>query len=212
MKVGRRLAIGLATLLMVTSGVASALEKRAYSVEVSDGDFEIRAVAPAVVAETLVEGDFEDAGNTAFRILVAYISGENEASESLAMTAPVTQETAGEKIAMTAPVTQEDVGGAYRFTFLMPSARPLETLPTPRDERVRLRREAGGRFASVTYSGFWSRRNYQRHLDALREWMQARGLEAAGDPVWARYDPPFMPWFWRRNEILVPLAAQRPAP
>ena len=38
MKVGRRLAIGLATLLMVTSGVASALEKRAYSVEVSDGE------------------------------------------------------------------------------------------------------------------------------------------------------------------------------
>jgi hypothetical protein len=26
-----------------------------------------------------------------------------------------------------------------------------------------------------------------------------------GEPVFARYNPPFMPWFLRRNEILVPV-------
>ena len=35
--------------------------------------------------------------------------------------------------------------------------------------------------------------------------MNLRALEPTGDPVWARYDPPFMPWFWRRNEILIPV-------
>ena len=35
--------------------------------------------------------------------------------------------------------------------------------------------------------------------------MRNRGLRIAGDPVWARYNPPFAPWFLRRNEILVPV-------
>jgi hypothetical protein len=30
-------------------------------------------------------------------------------------------------------------------------------------------------------------------------------LVKAGEPVWARYDPPFMPWFLRRNEVLIPI-------
>jgi hypothetical protein len=31
-------------------------------------------------------------------------------------------------------------------------------------------------------------------------------LKLTGEPVYARYDPPFMPWFLRRNEILVEIA------
>ena len=30
-----------------------------------------------------------------------------------------------------------------------------------------------------------------------------RGLTAIGEPVFARYDPPFMPWLLRRNEIQI---------
>ena len=26
---------------------------------------------------------------------------------------------------------------------------------------------------------------------------------ATGEPVFARYNPPFMPWFFRRNEVLI---------
>jgi hypothetical protein len=39
----------------------------------------------------------------------------------------------------------------------------------------------------------------------LEEYIQKRGLTIAGAPVWARYDPPFMPWFLRRNEVLIPV-------
>jgi len=31
------------------------------------------------------------------------------------------------------------------------------------------------------------------------------GWKRLGTPVWARYNPPFMPWFMRRNEILIPV-------
>ncbi|MGD2185616.1 MAG: heme-binding protein [Desulfobacterales bacterium] len=35
--------------------------------------------------------------------------------------------------------------------------------------------------------------------------IEKRGLKSIGEPVWARYDPPFMPWFLRRNEVLIPV-------
>jgi hypothetical protein len=29
------------------------------------------------------------------------------------------------------------------------------------------------------------------------------GLTTNGEPIWARYDPSWSPWFLRRNEVLV---------
>ena len=33
--------------------------------------------------------------------------------------------------------------------------------------------------------------------------IEERGLRPVGEPIFARYNPPFMPWFLRRNEVLV---------
>ena len=183
-----------------------AYERRAYDVVEQAGRFEVREYRPAIVAETLVEGDFDEVGNDGFRILAAYIFGENEARRSIEMTAPVTQEPSSQKIAMTAPVTQEAAERGYRVTFMMPSEYTLETLPQPKDPRVVLRTEPGGRFASIRYSGFWSTSRYERHLGELRVWMGEQGLDATGSPVWARYDPPWTLWFLRTNEILIPVS------
>ncbi len=59
------------------------------------------------------------------------------------------------------------------------------------------------RVAAIRYSGFWSRSRYDDHERKLREWIDQRGLEPISEPVWARYDPPFMPWFLRRNEVVI---------
>ncbi len=121
------------------------------------------------------------------------------------MTAPVAQQREGEKIAMTAPVGQEALSNHWAVTFMMPTNYTIETLPQPTDDTVRLRAIPARRMAAVQYSGTWSQQRYERNLARLREWMKAQGLAAAGDPVWARYNPPFTPWFLRRNEVLVPL-------
>ena len=186
-------------------GVAMATEKAAYRAERTDGDFQVRRYSPQVVAEILVDGTLEEAGNKAFGPLFGYISGANQAKGKIAMTAPVTQQRDGEKIAMTAPVGQEAVGNRWAVTFMMPANTTLETLPVPTDEKVRLRAIPARRLAAVRYSGTWSQQGYEHHLAQLREWMKAQGLAAAGDPVWARYNAPFTPWFLRRNEVLVPL-------
>jgi len=197
------LAAGLA--FGAAGGVAMGIEEAAYTVERTDGDFQVRRYAPQIVAETLVDGTLQDAGNRAFGRLFGYISGENRARGKIAMTAPVTQQRDGEKIAMTAPVAQEAVSNRWAIAFTMPANCTMETLPQPEDPKVSLRAVPARRMAAVRYSGTWSRRRYERNLDRLRAWMKANRLTAVGDPVWARYNPPFAPWFLRRNEILLPL-------
>ncbi|HSO06557.1 MAG TPA: heme-binding protein, partial [Pelomicrobium sp.] len=62
--------------------------------------------------------------------------------------------------------------------------------------------------AARTYSGTWSRENYRENERALLEAVEQAGLKPAGEPVWARYNPPLMPWFLRRNEVLVEVRPQ----
>ena len=82
-------------------------EQQPYEVVQSYPTFELRRYPAHLVAEVSVQGPFEDAGNRAFRPLFGYITGQNESARSVAMTAPVVQETAtSEKVAMTAPVVQ----------------------------------------------------------------------------------------------------------
>jgi hypothetical protein len=195
--------LGVSSLLVVKS--AMAIEKAKYTVLEKEDGFEIRQYDPQIVAETFVDGDLEEVGNEGFRRLYAYISGENTKKQSISMTAPVVQQAGSEKISMTAPVKQEKVDNQWRITFLMPAEYTLETLPEPDDARVELAQEPGRIMAAVKYSGTWSEEGYEENKALLEEYIQKRGLTKTGAPVWARYDPPFMPWFLRRNEVLIPV-------
>ena len=124
------------------------------------------------------------------------------------MTAPVSQEQPGEKIAMTAPVSQQRAQGQWAVSFMMPAEYTLETLPAPLDPRITLRQVPARRVAAVRYSGFWSEEKYRLHREKLEQWLAASGLAASGEPVWARYNAPFTLWFLRRNEVLIPVAAE----
>jgi hypothetical protein len=183
-----------------------AVEEAGYQVVSSDRSFEVRRYQPMLVAEVEVSGDFEDAGNVGFRPLADYIFGNNVARTQISMTAPVTQQSAvGEKIAMTAPVMQQAAGQRQIVRFTMPAGYTLETLPAPRNPLVKLKRVESATYAVVRYSGRWTEQNYRENLATLQREIAARGLVAAGAPVWARYDAPFKPWFMRRNEIMIPV-------
>jgi hypothetical protein len=189
---------------------AMAVEEAEYTVIKTDGAIELRDYEPSIVAETLVQGDFEDASSKAFRTLFRYIDGENEARDKIAMTAPVSQKQGSQKIAMTAPVSQEASKGGWLVSFMMPSSFTMDTIPVPLDDDVKIRQIPAYRAAAIRYSGFWSEKNYERHLAELERWMKSQNLQAAGPAVWARYNAPFTPWFMRRNEILVPVISTSP--
>jgi hypothetical protein len=181
--------------------MAHAIEEPKYTVVQQLDDIELREYAPYIVAEVVVPGPAGEAGNQGFRLLAGYIFGKNKGERKIAMTAPVAQTPTPQKIEMTAPVTQTPTEGGFVVRFMMPGEFTLETLPEPLDPQVKLKQVAGGRFAVIRYSGFWSDGNYEEHLAKLRRGVAASGLRTTGDPIYSRYDPPWVPWFARRNEI-----------
>jgi hypothetical protein len=192
-----------ALLLLFHWGSAMAIEEPAYTVVRKEDSFEVRRYEPCVVAATVVDAAAEDAGNQGFRILAGYIFGQNKGARRIEMTAPVAR--APIKIEMTAPVAQSATAAGYEIQFAMPRQWTLETLPEPADPRVKLRAVPARTLAALAYSGTWSQDRYEEHLKILEAALAKAGLQWHGAAIWARYDPPWVPWFWRRNEILLEL-------
>jgi hypothetical protein len=192
--------IGLAFVFLFASS-AMAIEEPAYKIESKTDDYEIRAYDKVLVAETSVKSGFEEAGNEAFRILADYIFGNNKSRAKITMTAPVTQQPSSEKISMTAPVTQTAESGGYVVQFVMPKEYSIETLPTPVDQRVKIREMPGRRVAVHRYSGSWSEGKYQEELAEFRAALSRDRLATVGEPILSRFNSPFSLWFLRRNEI-----------
>ncbi|WP_299440776.1 heme-binding protein [uncultured Phycicoccus sp.] len=179
-------------------------EQQPYELVERYSGFELRRYPSHVVAEVSVRGSFEEAGSRAFRALFGYISGQNESARSVAMTAPVVQEVAGsERVAMTAPVVQtETAEGEYLIAFVLPATLTAETAPVPSNPLVRVRALPARLAAARRFSGRWTESAYRRHLADLESEIAQAGLQPIGRPRFASFDPPYMPWFLRRNEVV----------
>jgi len=200
----------LAVALAVAPIVTRATEEPDHEVlRTLDNNVEIRHYAPYVVAEVFVRGSADTAGNDAFPILAGYIFGKNKGERRMAMTAPVTQTPAPVKLEMTAPVIQTAVADGWIVQFVLPKGVTLDLAPEPIDSRVKLREVTGRHIAAIRYSGFWSTDNYEGHLDKLRAVLTSEGFVWSGEPVFSRYNPPFTPWFLRRNEIWLSLSSEQ---
>jgi len=184
-----------------------ATEEPEYQVVRTLPDVEIRQYAAYAVAQVLVSGPAGDAGNQAFPILAGYIFGKNKGEKTFAMTAPVTQAAVPVKLEMTAPVTQSAAPGGFLVQFVLPKGVTAASAPEPLDARVQLREVLPGQVAVIRYSGFWSESNYNEHLAKLQAALRGANLAWTGEPVYSRYNAPFTPWFMRRNEIWLHLAA-----
>ncbi len=189
-----------AALLAVTS-VAHAVQEPRYVVLQHNEVYEVRRYESYLVAEVIVPGPADDAGNQGFRILGDYIFGKNKGERKIAMTAPVSQTPVPTKIDMTAPVTQAAVDGGFLVQFVMPQGSTLATIPEPLDPRVQFREISGQTVAVIQYSGGWSGRNYEQHLLKLRKALADANIEPRGEPVFSRYNAPYVLPFLRRNEI-----------
>jgi len=181
------------------------LEEPKFTVFLHKGDFEVRDYQAAVAAEVTVVGDQHAAARKGFRLLAGYIFGGNTRRHSIPMTAPVARERANEKVAMTAPVTQTEANGAWKVRFTMPSAYSLATLPEPNDPEVKLISVAPARFAVVRFSGTARKENLEANAKKLVAFAKAQHLRLIGAASLAQYNPPWTPWFMRRNEVLIPV-------
>ncbi|WP_445155135.1 SOUL family heme-binding protein [Arthrobacter sp. Hor0625] len=211
-------------------------EQQPYELVRQYPHFELRRYPPYVVAEVRVNASFDRAGNAAFRHLFNYISGNNTAAQKLAMTAPVLQAAgsavagSAQKLAMTSPVLQSgplpgnatgasngpgtgNAGPAeFVVAFVLPAGVSAATAPVPTDPLVQIRAVPGALAAVVRFSGSGSEAAFARRNEGLQAALALAGLTALGPPRFARFDPPFKPWFLRRNELVQDVAEPGNAP
>jgi hypothetical protein len=153
--------------------------------------FEVRRYPEHLVAQVEVRSSFTAAGNKAFPALAGYIGGRNRQSR---------------KVAMTAPVLQEQVDDAFVIGFVMPADMNPDDQPEPSDKSVTTRVVPAQTAAAARFSGRWTRASYEQQTDRLLQAVKEAGFEPVGEPRFARYDPPWTPWFLRRNEVLLAVA------
>ncbi|MFH5835168.1 SOUL family heme-binding protein [Proteiniclasticum sp. C24MP] len=169
----------------------SKYETAPYKVVEKEGSFEIRqydAFYTAAVEEDTLEGSY------GFRQIFDYISGSNEDQTKISMTTPVFNEMKEEHI------TTE---------FVMPSKYSDDAPPNPSSPRVKIRRNEPRLTASVTFSGSATEKKIKDHEKELLVWIRKKGLNPSGNFRLARYNPPFIPPIFRRNEILIDVQTQR---
>ena len=187
-----------------------ATEEPRFSIIEKSEPFELRSYAPQLIAEVKVEGDLDTASSQGFRLIAAFIFGQNQVSEKISMTAPVAIETAqSTKIAMTVPVgieaSKDSAKGVSQwvFSFVMPSEYTMATLPKPLNPLVSIRELPAQRRAAITFSGFYNEAKVLEKTKALEDWIKSKQWQSIGSPQFARYNPPWSIPFMRRNEILI---------
>ncbi|TYL38243.1 heme-binding protein [Natronococcus pandeyae] len=194
--------------------VIKTTERVPYDTLDSADDFEIRRYPQTVLVETTAESE-----NDAFWRLYRYITGENEASEEIAMTAPVassgesipmtapvrTTRGDGESVAMTAPVRTDRAAETVSMAFYLPPEYTPESAPMPTDPSVRLVVDPPQTVAARRFSWYATDGRVERNERALLEALGERGLEARGKPVLYQYNDPWTPPFMRRNEVVAPV-------
>jgi len=184
-----------------------AVEEPKFTVLEKEDSFELRAYAPKLIAEVLVDGELSEASSKGFKLIADFIFGNNKAqsgkSETISMTAPVAVKASSEMISMTAPVGMQQSNIGWRVYFVMPSEYTLQTLPKPNNPLVMIKQITRQKFAVIRFSGLVDEEKMTKKQSELNQWIDRKNFKAVSNPELARYNPPWTLPFIRRNEIMV---------
>ena len=173
-----------------------------YSVIRKDGDIELRKYTNYIKAEVEIdESSHREAIFKGFRILADYIFGNNLGNKKMDMTTPV-QVSEGLKFAMTKSVTISS-DDTYSVAFIMPSAYTLATLPEPKNPGITFSQVEPKVMAVIGFSGFYREGQVEKAKMKLKHWLENEDIKYVNSFIAAGYDPPWVPWFLARNEVMV---------
>ena len=158
-------------------------------------DFEVREYQPCVIAEVNVSADYATAASTAFGSLFKYISKGNNASEKIAMTAPVIS-------AQREPAARAD---EWFVSFVMPAGSTIGRMPLPNDPRVHLRQLEAETCVATSFKGTATVKKSELVALQLRLAASKENIELSAETRVCRFDPPFKPGFMQYNEIVIPV-------
>jgi effector-binding domain-containing protein len=190
---------GLITTAIVLGGIAifycyfmekiDNVETQQYALLAKDGPIEIRTYGKSLIAKTAIKGNYKEASNRGFQKLAGYIFGGNEKQK---------------QIAMTSPVWMSGDSKEGEMHFMMPSGYDSSDLPTPQDKSVMIDNFEGGKFASITFSGYANDEKINKYKNKLTSWLNENKYDSSGKVFYAGYDAPFKVYS-RRNEVLIAL-------
>jgi hypothetical protein len=160
-----------------------------YEVLSKHKGFELRKYPAGMQIETQAKGDFVRAGNLGFGPLIGFISGNNKKGQSIAMTAPVIQESTGPK--------------THLVRFVLPENMRSTEVPDSLDPGVKIIEVPGHLAAARRFSGSWNQERFELEGKKLISELLTSGLETVGSLYFARFDPPWKPGFLKRNEVLI---------
>ena len=155
-----------------------------------DGKFSVRQYEKLMLVRAPMK---ESEGDDSFGKLFGYISGKNQSGKKIAMTAPVLIDPSEEKGSM---------------SFIMPEGMEAAVVPDPEDKSLERASLPGGKFAVYRFSGGRNADNEKKAQVALKEWMKNRGLVGEGKPLFAYYNPPWIPVWFRRNEVWIRMGGE----
>lgn len=174
-----------------------------YRILKNTGDYELRQYDPILVAQVKVRD--QNGMNNGFSQLAGFIFGGNTTAQSVEMTTPVMDQP-GQAIKMTTPVIDQPAAPGERIiTFAMPEKWTRDTLPTPNNANVKIiewsaQTKAVLRFKTVNNDNFSVR---QAATEKLLAALEKDGITHENDVTFAFYNPPWTPFFLRRNEVMV---------
>ena len=186
--------VGLVVIILGCNAAKAGYESAPFTVLRKDGKFELRDYPSLTVVET----PMGRGGNTAdgsFMRLYHFITGKNGVKQ---------------KIAMTTPVFMAGDGTNATMSFVMPAKMKSGEVPKPLDNALTVRNLPAGRFAIFRYSGGRNVKNQADSLNRLESWMAKEGLSAKSPPVYGYFDPPWIPTFLRRNEVMLRIEVVKP--
>ena len=157
-------------------------EEAKYDVIKSSKSYEIRKYSDRLAVEVISEN-----GNSGFRKLFNYISGNNEKKQEIKMTTPVT-------------VTEKS--GNMTMQFYLPSKFNKENVPNPISPEVEVIKIIGGYYAVIRYSGRASDDNFIKHKNILKDELSKDNIKIISPPIKATYNSPFTLPMMRRNEAM----------
>lgn len=173
-----------------------------YDLIERDEEIEIRRYPTYIKAEVTVDArNYRNAVERGFSALADFIFGNNVTRSKIDMTTPV-QASSAEKIAMTTPVTVTKTG-QYTVAFIMPAVYTMDSLPIPNNQRIRITPVAEHKAAAIRFNGYFNADKITRSQEKLSRWLEEHGLEAEGDFIVAGYNPPWVPGFLARNEVMI---------
>ena len=167
------------------------IEQPNYELIHKEGPFELRRYQ----AFTMIEASDRDLKSyQGFRLAFDFIQGENQNHQKISMTTPVVNNMNNEGIQTTA--------------FVMPPKMKHDEVPLPSNQMLKKVLVPERVCAVYRFSLNPKMTTIRKYETNLREWIVAQGYSVLGELQLARYNPPFIPGFLKRNELWIEVKSE----